>query len=239
MVAGCALVGGETAEHPGLLEPDEYDVAGAATGVVERDRILGPHRVRAGDVLVAMASSGLHSNGYSLVRRGDRLGRLGAGPGGARSWAAPSGAELLEPTRVYAADILDLIGADLDVHALSHVTGGGLAANLARVLPPGLLARVDRATWTPAPIFGLVGELGSGAARRPGAHPEHGRRHGRRRARRRRPTRVVDRLAERDLPAWVAGMVTPGRRPVGRGGTRAAPRVSTAERWSWMGAPAA
>jgi phosphoribosylformylglycinamidine cyclo-ligase len=159
VVAGCALVGGETAEHPGLLEPDEYDVAGAATGVVERDQILGPHRVEAGDVVVAMASSGLHSNGYSLVRS------VIAAAGWQLDREVPElgrtlGAELLEPTHVYAADILDLLGADLDVHALSHVTGGGLAANLARVLPPGLLAELDRSTWTPAPIFGLVGDLG-------------------------------------------------------------------------------
>jgi phosphoribosylformylglycinamidine cyclo-ligase len=159
VVAGCALVGGETAEHPGLLGADEYDVAGAATGVVERDQILGPHRVRSGDVVVAMASSGLHSNGYSLVRSvvrtaGWQLDR------DVPDLGRPLGAELLEPTHVYAGDILDLIDAGLEMHALSHVTGGGLAANLARVLPPGLLARVDRSTWTPAPIFSVVAELG-------------------------------------------------------------------------------
>jgi phosphoribosylformylglycinamidine cyclo-ligase len=160
-LAGCALVGGETAEHPGLLDPDEYDVAGAATGVVEADDLLGPDRVRAGDELVALASSGLHSNGFSLVRRVvaaagwgldrqvDELGRT-------------LGEELLEPTRVYAADILDLaarLGPDL--HAVSHVTGGGLAANLARVLPAGLQATVERGSWTPPPVFALVARLGS------------------------------------------------------------------------------
>lgn len=160
-LAGVALVGGETAEHPGLLDPDEYDVAGAATGVVERDSVLGPDRVRPGDVVLAFASSGLHSNGYSLVRRVisasgweldrhvDELGRT-------------LGEELLEPTRIYTQALLDLIRAeDVDVHALSHVTGGGLAANLARVLPQGTLARVDRASWTPPPIFSLVAQLGS------------------------------------------------------------------------------
>jgi phosphoribosylformylglycinamidine cyclo-ligase len=160
-LAGVALVGGETAEHPGLLDPDEYDVAGAATGVVEHDKVLGPDRVAAGDVVLALASSGLHSNGYSLVRRViasagwqldrhvDELGRT-------------LGEELLEPTRIYAKALLDLIRADdIDVHALSHVTGGGLAANLARVLPQGTIARVDRSTWTPPPIFSLVGQLGS------------------------------------------------------------------------------
>jgi phosphoribosylformylglycinamidine cyclo-ligase len=159
VLAGCALVGGETAEHPGLLAPDEYDVAGAGTGVVEADELLGPERVRAGDVLVAMASSGLHSNGYSLVRhvlldragwaldrRVDELGRA-------------LGDELLEPTRIYARDCLALVDA-VEVHAFSHVTGGGLAANLGRVLPEGLTATVDRSTWSPAPVFGLVQRVG-------------------------------------------------------------------------------
>jgi len=157
-VAGAALLGGETAEHPGLLGPDEYDVAGAATGVVEADEMLGPQRVCAGDVLLALGSSGLHSNGYSLVRavvaaagwsldrHVDELGRT-------------LGEELLEPTRVYAADVLELMAVG-GVHALSHVTGGGLAANLARVLPEGLVADVDRSSWTVPPVFGLVQRLG-------------------------------------------------------------------------------
>ena len=110
VVAGCALVGGETAEHPGLLEPDEYDVAGAATGVVERDELLGPQRVRAGDVVVAMASSGLHSNGYSLVRR--VFGAAGWGlDRDVPELGRTLGEELLTPTRVYAADVLDLVRA--------------------------------------------------------------------------------------------------------------------------------
>ncbi|QCB95141.1 phosphoribosylformylglycinamidine cyclo-ligase [Cellulomonas shaoxiangyii] len=160
-VAGTALVGGETAEHPGLLGPDEYDVAGAATGVVEADGLLGPDRVRAGDVLVALGSSGLHSNGYSLVRRVIQV----AGWGLERhvdTLGRTLGEELLEPTRVYAADCLALVdafGAD-QVHAFSHVTGGGLAANVARVLPPGLVADVDRAAWELPPVFGLVQQLG-------------------------------------------------------------------------------
>ncbi|HEY7719384.1 MAG TPA: phosphoribosylformylglycinamidine cyclo-ligase [Pedococcus sp.] len=158
--ARVALVGGETAEHPGLLEPDEYDVAGAATGVVEHDDVLGPQRVRPGDVVLALGSSGLHSNGYSLVRR------VVAHAGWALDREVPEfgrtlGEELLAPTRVYAADLLDLIRTDgVDVHALSHVTGGGLAANLARVLPEGVFARLDRATWTPPPVFTTVGALG-------------------------------------------------------------------------------
>ena len=157
--AGCALIGGETAEHPGLLAPDEYDVAGATTGVVEADRLLGPGRVRPGDVVLAMQASGLHSNGYSLVRHVllteaqwaldrhvDELGRT-------------LGEELLVPTRIYAKACLDL-ARSTGVHAMAHITGGGLAANLARVMPVELSARLDRTTWTPQPIFDLVRQVG-------------------------------------------------------------------------------
>lgn len=155
---GTSLVGGETAEHPGLLGEDEYDVAGAATGVVEADAVLGPDRVRTGDVVVAMGSSGLHANGYSLVRR-----ILDA-----RGWALDRhvpelgrtlGEELLEPTRLYARVCLDA-AAELDLHALSHVTGGGLAANLARVLPAGTVADIDRTSWEIAPVFQVISEAG-------------------------------------------------------------------------------
>jgi phosphoribosylformylglycinamidine cyclo-ligase len=162
--ARVALLGGETAEHPGLLEPDEYDVAGAATGVVEYAAVLGPHRVLPGDVVLALASSGLHSNGYSLVRRvvaasGWELGR------DVPEFGHTLGEELLTPTRVYSADLLDLVAElggspDAGVHALSHVTGGGLAANLARVLPPHVHARVDRSTWTPPAVFSTIAALG-------------------------------------------------------------------------------
>ncbi|MEU9601979.1 phosphoribosylformylglycinamidine cyclo-ligase [Streptomyces sp. NPDC048109] len=159
VLAGCALVGGETAEHPGLLGADDFDVAGAGTGVVEADRLLGPDRIRTGDAVIAMASSGLHSNGYSLVRHVllnegglaldahlDGLGRT-------------LGEELLEPTKIYSLDCLALMRT-AEVHAFSHVTGGGLAANLARVIPDGLHAVVDRSTWAPGAIFDLVGRTG-------------------------------------------------------------------------------
>ncbi|HVN12718.1 MAG TPA: phosphoribosylformylglycinamidine cyclo-ligase [Kineosporiaceae bacterium] len=211
-IAGCALVGGETAEHPGLLEPDEYDVAGTAFGVVEADDRLGPDRVVAGDAVVALASSGLHANGYSLVRRvfgragwdGDRhVGELG------RSL----GEELLEPTRIYAADVLDLAAAlGPDLHAVAHVTGGGLAANLARVLPDGVHAVVDRGTWRPAPIFELVARLGAvprrdlertlnlGVGMVALLAPE-------------RAGEAVERLADRGLSAWVVGAVAAGPPP--------------------------
>jgi phosphoribosylformylglycinamidine cyclo-ligase len=157
--AGCALVGGETAEHPGLLGPDDYDVAGATTGVVEADDLLGPARVRPGDAVLAMASSGLHSNGYSLVRH------VVAQAGWAYDRDVPElgrtlGEELLEPTRIYAKACLALADAT-EVHAMSHVTGGGLAANLKRVMPVELGASLDRGTWTPQPIFDLVRQVGS------------------------------------------------------------------------------
>ena len=163
---GTPLLGGETAEHPGLMAPDEYDVAGAATGVVEADRMLGAEKVRAGDVLVALGSSGLHSNGYSLVRRVIEH----AGWGLEREvpeFGRTLGQELLEPTRLYTRVCLAMLetlsspAAPGPVHALSHITGGGLAANVARVLPAGLIADVDRASWTVPPVFSTVRELGS------------------------------------------------------------------------------
>ncbi len=154
-IAGCALVGGETAEHPGLLASNEYDVAGAGTGVVEADRLLGAERVRSGDVAIAMPSSGLHSNGYSLARR-VLLGEGGPGLGTyVVDLGRSVGEEMLEPTRIYAQDCLDLID-NVDVHAFSHITGGGIAANLARVLPAHLAIEIDRGTWTPGPVFDLI-----------------------------------------------------------------------------------
>lgn len=154
-LAGCALVGGETAEHPGLMADDHYDIAGTGVGVVEADEVLGAERVRAGDVVIAMRSSGVHSNGFSLVRhvllQGARL-RLDAV---VDELGRPLGEELLTPTRIYAKDCLSLID-ECEVHALAHITGGGLASNLARVLPDGVTVVLDRATWTPQPVFGLV-----------------------------------------------------------------------------------
>jgi phosphoribosylformylglycinamidine cyclo-ligase len=160
VAAGCALIGGETAEHPGLLGPDEYDVAGSTTGVVEASALLGAHLVRPGDAVIAMASSGLHANGYSLVRHVllssadwkldrhvDELGRT-------------LGEELLEPTMIYAKACLGLARATR-THAMSHITGGGLAANLERVLPEEVAVTLDRSTWKPQPIFDLVGSVGS------------------------------------------------------------------------------
>jgi phosphoribosylformylglycinamidine cyclo-ligase len=214
--AGCALLGGETAEHPGHLGPDDFDLSGAATGVVEAGRLLGPERVRAGDAVIALASSGLHANGYSLARQ--VLARAGL----ALSAEVPElgrtlGEELLEPARIYARDCLAL-AAETRMHAFAHVTGGGLAANLARVLPADLGAVLDRATWRPPPVFGVLaragkvaaGEMervfnmGVGMAAVVAADDAH---------------RAVSLLAARRVPAWVAGEVTvgpPGARLVGR-----------------------
>lgn len=158
--AGCALVGGETAEMPGFYGGGEYDVAGFGVGVVERSKILDGKAAKAGDALVAIASSGLHSNGFSLVRRvflaesdvalgahADRLGK-------------PLGEVLLAPTRIYAKLVLSLV-ADLPVKGIAHITGGGLPGNLPRVFPPELKAVVDAKTWTPPPVFALLQEKGN------------------------------------------------------------------------------
>jgi phosphoribosylformylglycinamidine cyclo-ligase len=155
--AGCALLGGETAEHPGVLRPDEYDVSATGVGVVEESEILGANRVEIGDAVIAMRSSGLHSNGYSLVRHV----LLGAGRmrldtvvddfGRQRTL----GEELLTPTKIYAKDCLGLI-EETDVRAFSHVTGGGIPGNLVRILPEHVDAVVDRSTWRPQSIFDLI-----------------------------------------------------------------------------------
>jgi phosphoribosylformylglycinamidine cyclo-ligase len=205
--AGCALIGGETAEHPGHLAADAFDIAGAATGVVDADDLLGAERVRTGDAVVAMASSGLHANGFSLVRSvlERRSVPLDAEPA---ELGQPLGEVLLTPSRIYARDCLAL-ARGCDVHAYAHVTGGGFAANLARVLPPHADAVTDRGTWSPPPVFrwlngpggvpteemervfnmgtGMVAVLAAGDA-----------------------DRAVALLTERGVAAWVAGEIAPG-----------------------------
>ncbi|MDG3015052.1 phosphoribosylformylglycinamidine cyclo-ligase [Speluncibacter jeojiensis] len=157
--AGCALLGGETAEHPGLMADGDYDLSATGVGVVEADSVLGPDRVRPGDVVIAMRSSGLHSNGYSLARK--VLLEIAHMPlsGHVEEFGRTLGEELLEPTKIYAKDCLALI-AETDVRTFCHVTGGGLAANLSRVMPAGLAAELDRGTWSPAPVFSLIAQRG-------------------------------------------------------------------------------
>jgi phosphoribosylformylglycinamidine cyclo-ligase len=145
--AGTALIGGETAEHPGLLDADEFDIAGAATGVVDADLQLGAHRVKAGDVIIAMPASGIHANGFSLVRHILATQELDL----TRSYdfSQSLGEVLLTPTEIYTLDCLALIKAQPEkIRTFSHITGGGLADNTARVIPAGLTATYDRSTWT-------------------------------------------------------------------------------------------
>jgi phosphoribosylformylglycinamidine cyclo-ligase len=202
--AGCALVGGETAEHPGLLGEEEFDLAGFGVGVVERDAILGTHRVREGDALVAMASSGLHSNGYSLVRRVVEGLDLDEPHGLSR----PLGEVLLTPTRIYALDVLSLLEAT-EVHALCHVTGGGLPGNLPRVLPTGMGAVVDASTWSWPEVFDWLRDRGpivdeemwrtfNCGVGMVALVPQHA------------AADAVAHLTARDVPSWVLGHVGPG-----------------------------
>jgi phosphoribosylformylglycinamidine cyclo-ligase len=160
--AGCALIGGETAEMPGMYAEDEYDIAGFAVGVVDRKRLIDGSKIRPGDAVVGLASSGVHSNGFSLVRKvlltdghyrlTDELPELG----GARL-----GDVLLTPTRIYVRAVLDLIGR-VEVKGLSHITGGGFIENIPRILPEGVNVHIRLGSWTVPPIFDLLrreGEL--------------------------------------------------------------------------------
>ncbi|MPQ98707.1 phosphoribosylformylglycinamidine cyclo-ligase [Modestobacter sp. I12A-02628] len=210
--AGAALVGGETAEHGDLMGADDYDLAATAVGVVEADAVLGPERVRAGDVVVAMQSSGFHSNGYSLIRRVVASAGLDlhATPAGLHRTL---GEELLEPTRIYALSCLALVaelGVDA-VHAFAHITGGGLAGNTARVVPEGLVAVLDRSTWSLPHAVALLEEHGvprteserafnCGVGMVAAVAPEAAQ-------------RAIDLLQGNGVPAWVAGEI----------GTRAEP----------------
>jgi phosphoribosylformylglycinamidine cyclo-ligase len=167
--AGCALVGGETAELPGMYAPGSFDLAGFTVGVVERDDRLGPHLFEDGDVIVGIASSGLHSNGYSLARRVlvDTPGRA-LDEHDAR-FGRTLGEELLEPTRIYVRALQALRDAELPVRAAAHITGGGLVENLPRVLPDGWGARIDTTSWERPAVFDALvadGALDAHAAHR-------------------------------------------------------------------------
>jgi phosphoribosylformylglycinamidine cyclo-ligase len=156
---GCALIGGETAEHPGVMEEDDYDLAGFAVGVVERDRIIDGSRIVPGDAIIGLMSNGLHSNGYSLVRKvffelndfdpNDRL----------RGLSATLGEVLLAPTEIYAPAVLSL-AREVDVKGVVHVTGGGLIENIPRVLPPSVDAKIDLTKWHPQSIFKIIMDMG-------------------------------------------------------------------------------
>jgi phosphoribosylformylglycinamidine cyclo-ligase len=209
--AGCALVGGETAEHPGHLGPADFDIAGAATGVVEADELLGADRVRAGDAVIAMASSGLHANGFSLVR--DILARTGAELADEPPELGGSlGSVLAAPSRIYAPACLALARGS-SVHAFAHITGGGLAANVARVLPADADAVIDRGTWCPPPIFRLLADRGGMPGGVAGDAIEQVFNLGIGMAAI-MPTEAaasaLDLLAQHDVPAWVAGEIVPG-----------------------------
>ncbi|HXX76816.1 MAG TPA: phosphoribosylformylglycinamidine cyclo-ligase [Nitrospiraceae bacterium] len=158
--AGCALIGGETAEMPSMYADGEYDLAGFAVGVVDRSKIIDGRTIAPGDVLIGLASTGLHSNGYSLARRvlfeqanltvTSRVPELDR----------PLGDVLLTPTRIYAKQILTLI-QEHSIKGIAHITGGGITENLPRVLPPGVRAQVRRSAWDAPPIFGVIAELGA------------------------------------------------------------------------------
>lgn len=156
--ARCALAGGETAEMPSFYRPGEYNLAGFVVGAVERAKLIDGRRVRPGHVLIGLASSGLHSNGYSLVRKivearriplSRRIGEFGC----------TLGEELLRPTRIYVRAVIDLVSAHR-VDAVAHITGGGIVGNLPRVLPSGCRARIRRASWPVPPVFNWLGEQG-------------------------------------------------------------------------------
>jgi len=160
-LSGCALIGGETAEMPGMYDGSDYDLAGFCVGVVERESIIDGRNVREGDRLIALASSGLHSNGYSLVRR--ILDRVDGWPSVSVA-GTPLTELVMAPTRIYVRPLLALC-EQLPVHAMAHITGGGLLENLPRVLPDGLSARIDLGSWRRPPLFDWLQEQGNLADR--------------------------------------------------------------------------
>nr|MDE7399943.1 phosphoribosylformylglycinamidine cyclo-ligase [Oscillospiraceae bacterium] len=159
VMAGCALVGGETAEHPGMMAEDEYDIAGYSTGIVDKSKILDNTKIKEGDAIIGLASSGVHSNGFSLVRRVFNINEqklrtlvpeLGMSLGDA----------LLTPTKIYVKPILDLI-SKVEVKGISHITGGGFYENIPRMLPDGISAKIRKGSWNIPPIFGLLQKEGN------------------------------------------------------------------------------
>ena len=158
--AGCALVGGEMAEHPGVMDPNDYDLSGFCVGVVDRPKMLDPKNVAEGDVILGLASTGVHSNGFSLVRRAvtDAMSNEELTEP-KKELAGKSVLEaLLAPTRIYVKSIVNLLDKGMDVHAVAHITGGGITENLNRALPKTLDARVELGTWDVPPIISYVAE---------------------------------------------------------------------------------
>lgn len=155
--AGCALVGGETAEMPGMYDGDDYDLAGFCVGVVEKSKIIDGSKVAAGDVLIGLAASGPHSNGYSLVRK---IIEVSGADLNEDFHGAPLGETLLTPTRIYVKSLLALL-EKVDVHALAHITGGGLLENLPRVMPEGTQAIIDSNSWQRPPVFDWLQKHGN------------------------------------------------------------------------------
>ncbi|MGH2767726.1 MAG: phosphoribosylformylglycinamidine cyclo-ligase [Actinomycetota bacterium] len=158
--AGCSLIGGEIAEHPGHLPPGSYDLAGFCVGVVERARLVTGEGIQEGDSIVGLASSGLHANGYSMARKvllEGALLDLEERPAGLE---CSLGEELLRPTAIYA-PALAALRREVEVRGLAHVTGGGIAGNVGRIIPNGLAGSIDRTSWPVPPIFGLIASLGN------------------------------------------------------------------------------
>ena len=155
--AGAALIGGETAEMPGMYQPGEYDLAGFCVGMVERDRLIDGHRITEGDRVLGLASSGIHSNGYSLVNRIIETSRTSLDE---KLGGQPLGTVLLTPTRIYTRVVLQLAQTQ-DVHGLCHITGGGLVENVPRMIPDGLLAQIDTRTWERPEVFGWIQQAGA------------------------------------------------------------------------------
>ena len=175
--SGCALIGGETAEMPSFYGNDEYDLAGFAVGVVEKKKIIDGSRIKPGDQLIGLASSGLHSNGYSLVRK-VLLEEAGycVGRSSLRTRHRPLGEVLLTPTRIYAKTVLALL-KEFDIRGMAHITGGGITENTPRMLPKGAQALIRQGTWDIHPIFHLIQEEGRRGRRRDVPGLQHGHRH--------------------------------------------------------------
>jgi len=157
--AGCALIGGETAEHPGTMAPEDYDLAGFSVGIVDREKILDNTAMRAGDIVIALASSGVHSNGFSLVRKVFDVEHADLKAPRAELGGRSLGDALLEPTRIYVKPVLALL-EKVPVRGISHITGGGFYENIPRSVPDGLCARIDRKAVRVLPVFDLIAKEG-------------------------------------------------------------------------------